>query len=126
MPVQDRLAARTVYVYVVCLVALLVGVFAAVQLTRGVATLAGPEPQVTFVAESPVDRVEGTIPAADAEQYLSPEQRSARDAQWRTDVQETVVAGTVLVLAGALLALGLRRATAHRSTPRVPAGPPAP
>ena len=105
MPVQDRLTPRTRHL--VSLIAVLVGVLAAVQLVRGVVVLPGPGPEVTFVAESPVERVEGTIPAADAEQYLSAEQRSAVDAQRRADVRGT--AGAVLVLAGALLALSWRR-----------------
>ncbi|MGY1752324.1 hypothetical protein [Blastococcus sp. SYSU D01042] len=110
MPVQDRLTPRTRRL--VSLLALLVGVLAAVQLVRGVVALAGPGPEVTFVAESTVDRVEGTVPAADAGQYLSGEQRSALDEQRRTDVRETAAAGTVLVLAGAVLALSRRRAGA--------------
>jgi hypothetical protein len=124
VPVQDRMTTRTLHL--VPLIALLVGVLAAVQLVRGVVSLAGPEPQVRFVAESAVDRVEGAIPAADARQYLSAAQRSALDAQRRTDVRETVAAGTVLALAGALLALSRRRAQARRSLSEVPAGPPAP
>jgi hypothetical protein len=123
VPVQDRVTPRNRHL--VSLIALLVGVLAAVQLVRGVVALAGPGPEVTFIAESPVDRVEGTIPAVDAEKYLSPEQRSTLDAQRRNDVLETVAAGTVLVLAGALLALSRRRAQARRPLPEVPAGPPA-
>lgn len=123
MPVQDRMTPRTYTL--VSLIALLVVVLAAVQLVRGVVALTGPGHEVAFVAESPVDRVEGTIPAADAGQYLSAEQRSALDAQRRTDLRETVAAGTILVLAGALLALSRRRAQADRAdaaTDEAPAG----
>jgi hypothetical protein len=113
VPVQDRMTRRTYTL--ISLIALLVGVLAAAQLVRGVVALTGPGPEVTFVAESPVDRVEGTIPAADAKQYLSAEQRSALDAQRRTDLRDTVAAGTVLVLAGALFALSRRRVQGARA-----------
>lgn len=109
MAVQDR-ATRRILHLAVAAIALLVGIVAGVQLVRGVVALAGPGPEVTFVAETPLDRVESTVPVADAEQFLSAEQRSALDAQRRSDVRETVAAGAVLVLAGALLALNLRRA----------------
>jgi hypothetical protein len=127
VPVQDRMTPRTRNL--VSLFAVLVGVLAAVQLVRGVVALTGAGPEVTFVAESPVDRVEGRIPAADARQYLSAEQRSALDAQRRTDLWETVAAGTVLVLAGAVLVLSRRRGQADRAAPAPdedPAAAPAP
>ena len=113
---------RNLYLYLVCLVMLVVGVLAAVHLVRSAIGIAYPEVPVSFewTAYTPIDEASGSF-ASDA----------VRDEQRRQAVRETAAAGTALLLAGGLHVVHWRRAQKERSVPaaavgEVPAGPPAP
>jgi hypothetical protein len=118
--VQDRMTPRNLYLYLVCLIMLLVGVFAAVVLVRSALGIAYPDPALDFgwYAYTPIEEASGSLPD------------EAVEAQRRQEIKETVAAGTALLLAGGVFALHWRRAQAERSlpvaAPEVPAGPPAP
>ncbi len=120
MPVQDRMTPRNLYLYLVCLIMLLVGIVAAVQLVRSAIGIAYPEPPVSFewTAYTPIDEASGRF-ASDA----------VVDEQRRQEVRETVAAGTALLLAAGLYVLHWRRAQRERTlpaaAPEVPAAPPA-
>ena len=127
MAAQDRVTARNLYLYLVCLIMLLVGVFAAVQLVRSAVGIAYPEPSLSYgwYAEAPLmAEEEGEMG------YLEEEQEAAEDSQRRYEILETVTAGTALLLAGGIYALHWRRAQKERAHPAVaadvPAAPPAP
>ena len=120
MPVQDRMTPRNLYLYLVCLIALLVGLFAAVQLVQSAIGIAYPDGTADFswTAYTPLEEASG---------YLSEEQTN--DVQRRYEIKETVTAGVTLLLAGGLYVLHWRRAQRERAipaaAPEVPAAPPA-
>lgn len=123
MAVQDRFTPRNVYLYVVCLIMLLVALFAAVQLVQSAIGIAYPEasPEYGWTAYAPLD--EGS-------EYLSSGQLDeVTDAQREHEIRETVASAVTLLLAGGIYVLHWRRAKTERSAPataEVPAGPPAP
>ena len=110
----DRMTPRTAYLYVVCLVMLLVGVYAVVQLVRGGIALAYPE-EITAHAWTPSE--EAIVVEGVDERFLSPEQRAEWDSQRRDDVISTVTAGATLLLAGGLFVVHWRRVQQDRSMP---------
>lgn len=116
MPAQDRTTPRNVYLYLVCLIMLLVSVFAAVQLVRSAIGIAYPDETVDFgwTAYTPIDEVS---------QYLSEEQTT--EVQRRSEIKETVISGLTLLLAGGLFVVHWRRAQAERALPAA-AAPEAP
>ncbi len=120
MAAQDRMTPRNVYLYLVCLIMLLVGIYAAVQLLQSAIGIAYPDATVDFgwTAYTPLDEASG---------YLSTEQLD--DAQRDHEIKEAVTAGVTLLLAGGIYLLHWRRAKAERSSPvapEVPAGAPTP
>ena len=128
MAVQDRMPPRNLYLYLVCLIMLLVSLVAVVQLVRSAIGIAYPE-DVYGYAWSAYESAEfgGDVD----EEVLSAEQDAAKDSQRRSEIKSTVTAGLTLLLAGGLFVVHWRRAQAERSlpaaaAPEVPAGPPAP
>lgn len=126
MPVQDRMTPRNLYLYLVCLIMLLVSLVAVVQLVRSAIGIAYPEDVAAYgwTAYEEVDAIDGV-----GEEYLSAEQDAARDSQRRSEIIGTVTAGLTLVLAGGLFVVHWRRAQAERSIPAaavpdVPTAPP--
>jgi len=115
---------RNLYLYLVCLIMLLVGLVAAVQLVRSAIGIAFPEDVVAYgwTAYEPVDDVGGVD-----EEFLSAEQNAALDSQRRSEIIGTVTAGLTLLLAGGLFAVHWRRAQRERAlpvaAPEVPAPP---
>jgi hypothetical protein len=119
--VQDRTTPRNVYLYLVCLITLLVSLFAVVQLVRSAIGIAYPETDGSFgwTAYTPLD---------EASQYLSEGQTT--DVQRRHEIKEAVTSGVTLLLAGGLFVVHWRRAQAERAlpaaaAPETPAAPPA-
>ncbi len=117
---QDRMTPRNLYLYLVCLIALLVGLFAAVQLVQSAIGIAYPDAGASFgwTAYTPLDEASG---------YLSEEQTN--EAQRRHEIKETVTAGATLLLAGGIYVLHWRRVQRERAFAagtEVPAAPPAP
>ena len=127
MAVQDRMTPRNLYLYVVCLIMLLVSLFAVVQLVRNAIGIAYPEDVASYGWSAYEDP--SVIGGVD-EEVLSAEQNAAEDSQRRYAILETVTAGVTLLLAGGLFVVHWRRAQAERSLPaaaalEVPVAPPA-
>jgi hypothetical protein len=93
------------YLYLVCLVTLIMVIVASVNLTRAAVELIYPEPAHTWVAE-PVPTTEG--PIADEKRVAEQEQFQQRWAQRRA-VLSLVTNGTLLLIAGPLYVVHWRR-----------------
>ncbi|MGC9668643.1 hypothetical protein ACNTMW_19060 [Planosporangium sp. 12N6] len=119
---QDRLTLRNVYLYLVCLITLVISIFAAVGLVRNAVELLYPEPG--YLGLELPDSPSGLT----AEQQRH-RQQVARDAQRRQSVLGLVGSGTLLFIAGPLYAYHWRRVQAERPVGRSapePAGQPEP
>ncbi len=105
MAFQERLTLRNVYLYLVCLVALVISVFAAVNLVRNTVALMYPDPGYPgyYGPEVP-----GEGPGLSEEERLRQEQL-ARDSERRYTVLELVGSGTTLLIAGPLYIYHWRR-----------------
>jgi hypothetical protein len=117
---QDRLTLRNAYLYLVCLITLVVSLFAAVQLVRGVVGLAYPDPGYYGYYEfPPVDPSGEEISAEEMQR----QEEIARDSQRRQDVLGLVGSGTTLLIAGPLYLYHWRRVQSElpvRTTPDAP------
>ncbi|MEX5717478.1 hypothetical protein [Geodermatophilus maliterrae] len=100
----ERLTLRNVYLYVVCLVTLVISIFAAVQLVQGVVGIAYPDPGVGYVGDPTLDDEE--------EQRLA---EQSLDSQRRYEVISVVGAGTTLLIAGPLYVYHWRRIQSERA-----------
>ena len=101
----ERLTLRNVYLYLVCLVTLVITIFATVQLVRGVVGIVYPDPGVGFYGDPTLD---------DEEEQRLAEQSLA--SQRRFEVLEVVAAGTTLLIAGPLYVYHWRRVQRERAT----------
>jgi hypothetical protein len=118
---QDRLTLRNAYLYLVCLITLVVSLFAAVQLVRSVVGLAYPDPGYYGYYEypAPVDGSGNEI----SEEELQRQEEIARDSQRRQEVLGLVGSATTLLIAGPLYLYHWRRVQAElpgRTTPDAP------
>ncbi len=121
MTAQDRLTLRNVYLYLVCLITLVVSIFAAVQLVRSAVGLAYPDPGYYgyYGYPPPVDESGQEI----SEEELRRQEEIARDSQRRNEVLGLVGSGTTLLIAGPLYLYHWRRVQAElptRATPDTP------
>lgn len=101
MAVSERLTLRNLYLYLVCLVTLVISVFAAVSLVRSTVALLYPDPGFSF--GPPVESTELS------EEELLRQQELARDSERRFTVLELVGSGTTLLIAGPLYLYHWRR-----------------
>lgn len=114
---QDRTNLRSVYLYLVCLITLVMVIFAAVSAVRNTVGLLYPDPG-SFAYE-PVYGPEG-------QEELTDEQRDEReeafqDAERRRAVLGLVGAGTMLLLAGPAYLYHWRRVQAELAPARTAA-----
>ncbi|SNR83032.1 hypothetical protein [Blastococcus mobilis] len=107
MAAQDRLTLRNAYLYLVCLITLVVSIFAAVQLVRSAVGLAYPDPGYYgyYGYPAPVDESSDAI----SEEELRRQEDLARDSQRRQEVLGLVGSGTTLLIAGPLYLYHWRR-----------------
>ncbi len=123
MAVQERLTLRNVYLYLVCLITLVVSLFAAVQLVRGAVGLAYPDPGYYggyYGYPPPVDESGEQISEAELER----QEEIARDSQRRQEILGLVSSGTTLLIAGPLYLYHWRRVQSElpqRTAPEEPA-----
>lgn len=105
MALQERLTLRNVYLYLVCLITLVIAVFAAVSLVRSTVALLYPDPGYYgyFGPEVP-----GEGPGL-SEQERQRQEQLARDSERRNTVLELVSSGTTLLIAGPLYVYHWRR-----------------
>jgi hypothetical protein len=117
--VQDRLTLRNVYLYLVCLITLVVSIFAAVQLVRSVASVAYPDPGGYYGYYGPAEPGGPEL----SEDEIQRQEDLARDSQRRQEVLGVVGAGTTLLIAGPLYLYHWRRVQKElpvRTTPDTP------
>jgi hypothetical protein len=125
---QDRLTLRNVYLYLVCLITLVVAIFAAVSLVRSVVALAYPDPGAYgYYGYYPAEPgMEGQ--SIDEEERARQEQL-AEDTARRQALLDVVGSATTLLIAAPVYAYHWRRVQAElpgRNGQEVAAGPPAP
>ena len=112
MALSDRVTVRNLYLYLVCLVTLVVSLFAAVELVRSSVGLLYPEPAGWYGYYAPPEDPDG--------EQLSEEERQrqeelARDSQRRQAVLDVVGAGATLLIAGPLYVYHWRRVQSERA-----------
>jgi len=108
MALSDRVTVRSLYLYLVCLVTLVVSLFAAVQLVRSTVGLLYPDPTgFGYYGYAPVEQpADG---AAIDEQERERQEELARDSARRQSVLEVVGSATTLLIAGPLYVYHWRR-----------------
>ncbi|MDK3256679.1 hypothetical protein [Blastococcus capsensis] len=109
MAVNDRLTLRNVYLYLVCLITLVVSIFAAVQLVRSAVGIFYPDPG--FYGYYPVDTPGG--PSGLDEEEIRRQEQLAADSQRRHEILDVVGSGTTLLIAGPLYVYHWRRVQAE-------------
>lgn len=105
MAIQERLTLRNVYLYLVCLITLVISIFAAVSVVRGTVDLLYPDPGAYM------------YPAKDpglTEDEQRRQEHVARDSQHRQAVLSLVSSGTLLLIAGPLYVYHWRRVQRER------------
>lgn len=124
MAVQERLTLRNVYLYLVCLITLVVSIFAAVSLVRSTVELLYPDPGYYGYGE-PVS-VDGKMSGISKAERRRQEEAS-RDSARRQAVLGLVGSATTLAIAGPIYLYHWRRVQTELP-PRAPgpagAGPP--
>ena len=109
MSTSDRLSLRELYLYLVCLVTLVISLFAAVNLVRSAVELAYPDPGA-------YGWVEPAQPGQEVDEAVRQRQEElARDSQRRSAVLGLVSAATTLAIAGPAYAYHWRRVQAERA-----------
>ena len=104
MPASDRLTLRNVYLYLVCLITLVVSLFAAVSLVRSTVGVFYPDPG--YYGYFP-DSANPDGGLSDAE--IARQEELAADSQRRMEVLSLVGSATTLLIAGPLYVYHWRR-----------------
>jgi hypothetical protein len=115
---QDRLTLRNLYLYAICLITLVVSIFAAVQLVRGVVALAYPDPGF-YGYYGPVEEGSGKP----SEEEIARQEQVAEESQRRQAVLDLVGSATTLLIAGPVYLYHWRRVQAElpaRGAPDLP------
>jgi hypothetical protein len=113
----DRLTLRNLYLYLVCLITLIIAIFAAVNLVRTTVELLYPDPGYYGI-------VPAKEPGVSAEDQRRLEQ-AGRDSQRRQAVLGLVGSGTMLLIAVPVYAYHWRRVqTELPQSPKPTAGEP--
>jgi hypothetical protein len=118
MAVQDRLTLRNVYLYLVCLITLIISIFAAVSLVRNTVELLYPDPGYYGYP------VKDSGISAEEQQRV---EQAARESQRRQAVLGLVSSATTLLIAVPVYAYHWRRIQTElppRPQPAVAAGEP--
>ena len=116
MATQDRLTLRNVYLYLVCLITLVVSLFAAVQLVRSAVGIFYPDPG--YYGYYPTGPDGGPV---SREEELA-HRDFAENAQRRQEILDVVGAGTTLLIAGPLYVYHWRRVQAELPQSERPGG----
>ncbi|GAA1610724.1 hypothetical protein ACFQY4_07315 [Catellatospora bangladeshensis] len=129
MAFQDRMTLRNLYLYLVCLITLVISIFAAVSLVRSAVELFYPDPGYYGYPPRCAD-VQGGKPCDAAQQAAfevdqKRQQELMRDSQRRNAILGLVTSGTTLAIAVPVYAYHWKRIQTELP-PRtvVPAGEP--
>jgi hypothetical protein len=120
----DRLTLRNVYLYLVCLITLVVSLFAAVSLVRSAVGVFYPDPGYYSYFEPAPGSGDGP-----SEEEIRRQEEAAEDSQRRQEVLGFVGSATTLLIAGPLYVYHWRRVQSElssRTAQDVAGGPPAP
>ncbi|MDI1463958.1 hypothetical protein QEZ54_23515 [Catellatospora sp. KI3] len=90
MSIGDRMTLRNLYLYLVCLITLIISIFAAVSLVRGTVELLYPDPGYGYYG------VPDSKMSAEEQRKL---EQQAKDSQHRNSVLGLVSSGTMLLIA---------------------------
>jgi hypothetical protein len=112
MTPTDRASLRSVYLYLICLVTLLISIFAAVNVVRNVVELVYPDPG--YYGFEPAYGPDGQATDLDSEERERREQ-AAEDSQRRQAVVGLVGSGSMLLIAGPVYLYHWRRVQAEQS-----------
>jgi hypothetical protein len=94
---KETWAPRNIYLYLVCLVTLIMTIISATNTVRAVVELAYPNPQTAMVRPAPLgEEVERN------EEQLAEERQARRRAEQRRSVLDLVGSATMLLIAGPL------------------------
>ena len=115
MSLSERLPLPNVYLYLVCLITLVISVFAAVSLVRSAVALAYPGSSY-YGYYGPEVSPDG---AGISDEERQRQEELARDSERRQTVLDLVSSGTTLVIAGPLYLYHWRRVQSELS-PRPP------
>ena len=118
MPDNITWSPRRIYLYVVCLITLVMMIVAAVSLARAIVELAYPEPGFVYSIRVPVPGESPAAPEVDEKQLQEQREAQRRSAQRRA-VISLVGNATMLLVAGPLYAYHWRtiqRGSAHSRT----------
>lgn len=121
MAVRDGFSLRNLYLYLVCLITLIIVIFSAAQLVRGVVELAYPDPGISRF-EFPDQGAELTV------EERAEQERLAAQSERRYAVLGMVSSGTTLLIAGPLYVYHWRKIQQERPGPGLAqrtGGPPA-
>lgn len=122
MAVQERITLRNLYLYVVCLITLVIAIFSAVSLVRNIVELAYPGPGYGFEYAAPAPLAPGersTETEADRKRRVD----AARESQRRESVLGLVGSGTTLLIVAPLYAYHWRKVQQEvRASKAQPAG----
>lgn len=107
MAVQERLTLRNMYLYLVCLITLVISVFAAVNLVRSTVELLYPDPGYYGYEPyvGPAGKEEPGVSKAEQRRR----EEAAKDSQRRQSVLGLVGSGTTLLIAGPIYLYHWRR-----------------
>jgi hypothetical protein len=125
---QDRLTLRNVYLYLVCLITLVVSIFAAVSLVRSTVGLLYPDPGAYGYYYGYPEPAPGDA-ASVSDEERERQEELAKDSQRRQEVLDIVGSATTLLIAGPLYVYHWRRVQAElpaRAGQETPTGPPTP
>lgn len=117
MAARDRFSLRNVYLYLVCLITLVIVIFSAVNLVRGVVEIAWPDPS-SYAYSEPVKEGDGLT-----EEEIAAQDQAARDSQRRYAVLGLVSSATALLIAGPLYIYHWRKI--EKELPAAEPAPPA-
>lgn len=109
---QERFSLRNLYLYLVCLITLVIAIFAAVSLVRNAVELVYPEPG--YYAQPP-----GTDSGMTAEEQQRLH-RAMHDAQQRQAVLGLISSGALLLIAGPVYVYHWRRIQAELPSRQTP------
>jgi hypothetical protein len=123
MAAQDRLTLRNVYLYLVCLITLVVSIFAAVSLVRSAVGLFYPDPGYYGYYPDPASADGGL-----SDKEIAHQEELSKDSQQRQEILNIVGSATTLLIAGPLYLYHWRRVQSElppRAGQETPEGPPA-
>jgi hypothetical protein len=108
MAARDRFSLRNLYLYLVCLITLIIVIFAGAHLVRGAVELAYPGPGLAPYETFPDRETELT------EEEIAQREREAAEYQRRQSVIDLVYSGAMLLIAGPLYVYHWRKIQEER------------